>query len=112
SRDRAADAGDVNAEALQPPQLSSDQRQSGWRVQHDAEQHERRQDYQEDRSDEQASPHSELCRDVEVEARAAARLGERLRDVHAEARDGNVVTHAEASRVLETGLLEVVERIA
>ena len=43
---------------------------------------------------------------------SAGRLRQRLRDVDAEARDSDVVAHAEAGGVLELRILEVVERVA
>src|SRR5688572_26482225 len=55
---------------------------------------------------------SELGRDVEVDARAATGFRQRLRDVHAEGGDRDVVAHAEAGRVLELRVGEVVERVA
>jgi hypothetical protein len=66
ARERSGETRDVDAQALQAPELSGHECETGLRVQHDAEQHEGRQEHQHDRSDEQASPHSELGRDVEV----------------------------------------------
>src|SRR5688572_13928286 len=53
----------------------------------------------------------ELRREVDVEARAAARVRDRLRDVDADAQERQPVTQADAGRVLER-VPEIVEGIA
>ena len=55
--ERPGEAGDVHAEAFQPSQLPGHERETGRRIQHDADQYEGRQEQQQDRGDEQATPH-------------------------------------------------------
>src|SRR5688572_7936738 len=47
-----------------------------------------------------------------MDSRRASRLGQRLRDIDAEAGDCDVVADAQARGILERGVVEIVERVA